>query len=924
MGIEGVGDRGEKDDRPERDDESLEDYIRKIKEKYPELEEPRASERSDSEPHCEDRGAEEEFAEDDGELERLREQIKGRHYESEEFAEDKDIPWDAIGEYDAPSGEETKSLSDSGRIKETDEKQSDERVVHKGEKEYLERQPPYTRRIDEFHDEEQPGGSYPAEGPDRVASGLHGYGAKNPETHTSVDDRLANHARPEERNQGETDDTKGGYSEVEQNGQEFSNLRQPSGNQGQQNEMSSTFGKAGDFKELEKDVKTANSEAKQNDQDGFHGLPESISQKDGDKGEANLGERHGTPSLIPPESSHNHLAVITSRAYFSSSDGDQRVQFVISESRLEHEAQTKLENGKIYQIRGKVAGVYDFEVCRVKTEGTPLNLYVPKEYQERLKAGERYELIISSIQEVKTDLSPGEVLTNLKSGISRQYLIDSVLRSETEDLKLLRQSGRSLSNSETKSIQEPFITSVAHSSFGKGFRLTVRKHSFEELIETRLEKGKLYEIKATVEGIGSFRTHHLGSERPTVYLNIPNELNDRIKIGKRYGVAIESIREKREHNVEITSHGPTIRIYKTTMELAGLKSENVPKQNEIIEFQGKNLARPDLPIVRCFATYRYRDRAGSAEVDLRVGRLGAKPKDVFEFYKIARFTMNNYVEEFKLHRPRAIENMKLAFHERKLMMDVDGKKFQLREPRLTTNKLQVVLRAKVDKSDKEIKLWFDGEKITPRFLQNWPIHSFKAYDYGLEISYSMSRNDARTFRLKHDKFDRRFLIDRVTFLPTPKNSMEPYRFEVAPELQECIRFRVLAERDPYHYRYEKGDISEEVQRYLLARTGLWDEAAYHPFDKTWRTHESRKTGPDSLQRSRLSGELFYFEFKWDQNVEDAHSSASRQDMKYLKAYPTYEGEKVKGAYTGILDWDVTKQFGKFYVRKVWPVDIERS
>jgi len=56
---------------------------------------------------------------------------------------------------------------------------------------------------------------------------------------------------------------------------------------------------------------------------------------------------------------------------------------------------------------------------------------------------------------------------------------------------------------------------------------------------------------------------------------------------------------------------------------------------------------------------------------------------------------------------------------------VDGKKFQLREPRLTTNKLQVVLRAKVDKSDKEIKLWFDGEKITPRFLQNWPIPQFQ-------------------------------------------------------------------------------------------------------------------------------------------------------------------------------------------------------
>jgi len=286
--------------------------------------------------------------------------------------------------------------------------------------------------------------------------------------------------------------------------------------------------------------------------------------------------------------------------------------------------------------------------------------------------------------------------------------------------------------------------------------------------------------------------------------------------------------------------------------------------------------------------------------------------------------MNNYVEEFNLHRPRAIENMTLTFHERKLMMEVDEKKFHLREPRLTTNKLQVMLRAKVDKSEKEIKLWFDGEKITPRFLQNWPIRTFKAYDYGLEISYSMSRNDSRTFRLNQDKFDRRFLIDSVTFLSTPKNSMGPYRIEVAPELQKCIRFRLLAERDSYHYRYEKGDISEEVQRYLLARIGLWDEVAYHPFDRTWRTHESRKTGPDSLQRSRLSGELFYFEFKWDQRVGDAHSSASRQVMRYLKAKSTYEGEKVKGAYTGILNWDSTEQFGEFYVRKVWPTDIERS
>src|SRR6267143_4230763 len=289
--MEGEGGRGEKDDRPERHDESLEDYIRKIKEKYAELEEPQASERLDSEPSSEDRGAEKEFAEDDQALERLREQIK-RYREPEEFAEDKDIPLNAIGEYNAPSGEEqeTKSPSDLGRMNETGEEHPHEGGVHKEKKEYLEREPPFTERNDDFRDEEQPGESHPAESTDEVSSGLDGYGAKNSETHKSVDDRLASRTRPGESNQGETDNKRGGYNEVEQNGQEFSNLRQPSENQGQQNEVSSAFGKAGGFKGLERDVKTPNSEAKQNDQNRLHNLPESISQKNEEEGEANLGE----------------------------------------------------------------------------------------------------------------------------------------------------------------------------------------------------------------------------------------------------------------------------------------------------------------------------------------------------------------------------------------------------------------------------------------------------------------------------------------------------------------------------------------------------------------------------------------------------------------------------------------------------------
>lgn len=115
---------------------------------------------------------------------------------------------------------------------------------------------------------------------------------------------------------------------------------------------------------------------------------------------------------------------------------------------------------------------------------------------------------------------------------------------------------------------------------------------------------------------------------------------------------------------------------------------------------------------------------------------------------------------------------------------------------------------------------------------------------------------------------------------------------------------------------EKGDISEGIARCMLSISGHWDEVADHPF--AIRGEGSRRRGPDSLQRLRSSGELYYFEFKWwSTKVEAlARFEAKRQALRDCINHPTYKGEKIIGAYIGLLEWDVRRKEIRLNVERV--------
>lgn len=113
------------------------------------------------------------------------------------------------------------------------------------------------------------------------------------------------------------------------------------------------------------------------------------------------------------------------------------------------------------------------------------------------------------------------------------------------------------------------------------------------------------------------------------------------------------------------------------------------------------------------------------------------------------------------------------------------------------------------------------------------------------------------------------------------------------------------------YMTQKGRVSEEIQSYLVSLTDSWEEMTKHPFGLGLY-------GPDSLQRSKLTGELYYFEFKWYESPEDAIAEGAQQVIRDYHKRPFYKGEPIKGAYVGWLDWNPKERLGNFHLKKVWP------
>lgn len=102
----------------------------------------------------------------------------------------------------------------------------------------------------------------------------------------------------------------------------------------------------------------------------------------------------------------------------------------------------------------------------------------------------------------------------------------------------------------------------------------------------------------------------------------------------------------------------------------------------------------------------------------------------------------------------------------------------------------------------------------------------------------------------------------------------------------------------------------------MEETELKGSFAKHPFEKPGQSDSIRRGSPDSLMRYKPTNELYLFKFKWWKDVEDAYQAATEQIRDYFFNTPSYHGEKVSGAYVGLLDWDLSSNKGNVIVKRV--------
>ena len=444
----------------------------------------------------------------------------------------------------------------------------------------------------------------------------------------------------------------------------------------------------------------------------------------------------------------------------------------------------------------------------------------------------------------------------------------------------------------------------------------IRKSLIEDAIGEKMEIGKEFEIRYRIEGVGDFKTRHVEKGDDRIFISLPKEGRpENLRFGEKHRIEIYSIEERRDFNVMDTKEaGPTVKISRTSLESWGFREGRTgPNEKRILDLQFRNTSRPDSPAMRCFAA----DDGKREEMNLRVGSAGAKAGDVLRLEGRKEYRMDDFLRDFDKHKGEALKNARLLRGNEGLQMDVDGRNFVLREPRLDARGLRAVLSARIESTNRAIKFTFDGERVTGKLSDDTTIISLKS-EHGLEVKYDQGGGAIRTFRL-FDNFDAGVLAGRIGPIFSPEKEQGgqgDYIAESDNWLGEHVRARFSQIYGKERLAREKGDISEEIARCMLSMSGQWDEAVDHPF--AIGGEGSRRRGPDSLQRLRSSGELHYFEFKWwSPEVEEfARFEAKRQAMRDLMNHPTYEGETVMGAYIGLLEWDVRTKEIRLQVERV--------
>jgi hypothetical protein len=444
-------------------------------------------------------------------------------------------------------------------------------------------------------------------------------------------------------------------------------------------------------------------------------------------------------------------------------------------------------------------------------------------------------------------------------------------------------------------------------------RFDLWKPSFLDRTGFRLEEGKMYSISGRIGDICTFQVRHRASKNPHLYVFVPQDKVTSFVPGVQYPITIEAAEESNVARVVMGRTGPVVAFYRTVLGSLGIDriGEGLTEYVLVNRTQGGGPRR-------AFGNYSLK----LGWVQLYVQSLGAEVDDMMELVSLRGYGIGDFVADFGSVRRGVLQNVELHLEGSGLNMQVDSLKIPLLNPELTSHGLKAVLRAKIRKEDREgVKFEFDGERMAPRLSNSSLVTRLQSSRYGLSVSYEREPGQSYVWRIpmpgvavgQVPSQGYSWLKEAARVISRHEDGEGWYLLAMDPEIRDKIRVTLNAARS---FRREKGNISENIVRYLLPSLGL-NFVASHPWSGDGAESDALGHGPDILLREIKAAELDYMEVKWHRELEGVYVDACDQVRGYLADDWKYlDEEPVRGAYVAILDWNTRDLIARLFIQKI--------
>jgi len=233
------------------------------------------------------------------------------------------------------------------------------------------------------------------------------------------------------------------------------------------------------------------------------------------------------------------------------------IRFDIPKQAIEEKTGVKMDEDKLYHIKGTVVGKYDFEMYR--TPDSYIRHFVPVEHQHQIQASKVHDIRITSVKEVPLTKAQSELVSEWRDrGVPWNRIAYRINHMQPERAEGQIQPPQDSGSEKTKLHQLEKLervdniraTFVAQSRLHKGdlasprdrFYLQVDNSEYKRKTGMSIEEGATYKIKGEIEGVGTFekklRSVAAGQD---MQIYVPHELKSKVELGKEYKITIDSV-----------------------------------------------------------------------------------------------------------------------------------------------------------------------------------------------------------------------------------------------------------------------------------------------------------------------------------------------------------------------------------------------